>query len=103
MTKKINCAFCEGTGKDPFELLSSISDCMVCSGSGTTEVSEPMKKCIFCNGSGKNPLGARVPCIVCGGKGNNYSQGNSKCTYCKGTGKSSDGLPCTRCKGIGLQ
>jgi DnaJ-class molecular chaperone len=102
MTKIIKCAYCNGTGKDPFVLLSPLSDCLVCNSSGQIEVDEPIIKCVFCSGSGKNPLGARVPCIVCGGKGNNYCITNSLCTQCKGTGKSSDGLPCTLCKGIGF-
>jgi DnaJ-class molecular chaperone len=99
MTKKIKCAFCNGTGKDPFELLSPISDCLVCSGTGNVEVMEPIKKCIFCAGTGQNPLGSRVACIVCGGKGSIYISGNNICPQCKGTGKSGDGLPCSRCNG----
>ena len=102
MSKIIKCSFCIGTGKDPYELLSSISDCQVCNGSGQILMDEPFKKCVFCSGTGKNPLGARITCIVCGGKGHNHYQNNTKCTQCKGSGKSSDGLPCTRCKGIGL-
>lgn len=102
MTKKIKCAFCSGTGIDPYALLSAISGCQVCEGKGQVEVTEPAILCVFCSGTGKNPLGARVPCIVCGGKGINYCKGNAKCTQCKGTGKSSDGLPCTRCGGKGL-
>jgi DnaJ-class molecular chaperone len=101
MTKTIKCAFCGGTGKDPFDLLSPISHCLVCDGMGQVEVEEPMKKCVFCAGSGKNPLGARVPCIVCEGKGYYQCASNTKCTQCKGTGKASDGLPCTRCGGKG--
>jgi DnaJ-class molecular chaperone len=100
MAKIIRCAYCNGTGKDPYDLLSAISHCLVCNGSGRIEVEEPMKKCVFCSGTGKNPLGARVTCIVCGGKGNNHCESNIKCIQCKGTGKSNDGLPCTRCKGI---
>ena len=102
MTKTINCAFCNGTGKDPFDLLSQISHCLVCNGTGKVEMEEPMKKCPFCSGTGKNPLGARVTCIVCGGKGVNHFESNTICYQCKGTGKSSDGLPCTRCGGNGF-
>ncbi len=101
MTKIIKCAFCSGTGMDPFDLLSPISHCLVCNNTGQVEVEEPVKKCVFCSGTGKNPLGARVPCIVCGGKGYNHSESNKKCSQCKGTGKSTDGLPCTRCGGMG--
>jgi DnaJ-class molecular chaperone len=100
---KIKCTFCSGTGKDPFDLLSPVSDCLVCNGSGYTEVTEPMKKCIFCSGSGKNPLGARITCIVCGGKGFNTIKGDALCNPCKGSGRATDGLPCTRCGGTGYQ
>jgi len=105
MKKLITCAYCNGRGKDPFELLSKLSSCQVCvccEGIGQVEVEEPMKKCVFCSGTGKNPLGARVPCIVCRGKGSNHCESDTKCTQCKGTGKSSDGLPCLRCKGKGF-
>jgi len=102
MAKIIRCVYCSGTGKDPFDLLSPISHCQVCNSTGRVEVEEPLKKCVFCSGTGKNPLGARVPCIVCGGKGNNYCETDTICNQCKGTGKWSDGLPCTRCKGIGF-
>jgi DnaJ-class molecular chaperone len=101
MIKIIKCAFCNGKGKDPFDLLSPISHCPVCNGIGHVEVEEPLKKCVFCRGSGKNPLGARVTCIVCGGKGYNSCKSNTKCSQCNETGKSSDGLPCTNCGGKG--
>jgi len=103
MTTIIKCIFCGGSGKDPFDLLSPISHCLVCSGTGQVEVEEPMKPCAFCSGTGKNPLGARVACIVCGGKGVNHCVSNTKCPQCKGTGRSSDGLPCTRCGGSGFK
>ena len=99
----IKCAYCSGTGKDPFDLLSPISHCLSCNGHGQIEVAEPSQKCVFCSGTGKNPLGARVPCIVCGGKGRNHTDGKQKCTQCKGLGRSSDGLPCTRCGGKGFE
>jgi len=96
------CAFCGGTGKDPFDLLSAISHCLSCNGTGHVEIEEPMKKCVFCAGTGRNPLGARVACIVCGGRGVNTIKSDSKCKTCNGTGKSSDALPCTLCKGKGF-
>ena len=101
MAKQINCAFCSGTGKDPFDLLSPISNCLVCNGTGKVMVEEPAKKCVFCSGTGKNPLGARVPCIVCAGKGMNRFENTVQCARCFGTGKATDGLPCTRCGGQG--
>jgi DnaJ-class molecular chaperone len=103
MTKKIQCSYCSGAGKDPFELLSANSFCLVCEGTGQVEIKEPFIKCNFCKGTGKNPLGARVSCIVCGGKGNNYCESFVQCTKCKGTGKSVDSLPCTLCGGKGVK
>lgn len=102
MTKIIKCVFCSGTGKDPYDLLSPISNCQVCNGTGLVELLEPVNKCVYCSGSGKSPLGARVTCIVCGGKGHNHCNTNTKCIKCKGTGRSTDGLPCTRCRGFGF-
>ncbi|MEI7828700.1 MAG: hypothetical protein WCI31_02960 [Prolixibacteraceae bacterium] len=103
MSKKIKCTFCGGKGKDPFDLLSPISECLVCKGSGMVEVDEPLKKCVFCSGTGKNPLGARVSCIVCSGKGYVNCGDLLQCIKCKGTGKSSDGLPCSICGGKGCR
>ncbi|MEI6683120.1 MAG: hypothetical protein WCO44_10860 [Bacteroidota bacterium] len=101
MAKQVKCAFCSGTGKDPFDLLSPISHCQVCNGTGQVMIEEPAKKCVFCSGTGKNPLGARVPCIVCAGKGSNHFENKVQCAQCFGTGKASDGLPCSRCGGKG--
>jgi len=98
MKKTITCAYCKGTGRDAF-YPNSVSGCQVCRGTGEVEVEEPSVVCAYCSGKGKNPLGARVPCPVCRGKGSNTWQSKDVCPQCKGTGKSSDGLPCTRCKG----
>jgi len=102
MVKTIRCAFCSGTGKDPYDLLSPISYCLVCNSTGRVEVEEPTKRCVFCSGTGKNPLGARVTCIVCGGKGTIQCESDTICNQCKGTGTSIDKLPCTRCGGKGF-
>jgi DnaJ-class molecular chaperone len=102
MNKILQCAYCSGTGKDPFDLLSPRSFCLTCHGTGFIEVEEPYKVCVFCKGTGKNPLGARVSCIVCGGNGFNHYKSNKQCFQCNGTGKSGDGLPCTRCGGKGV-
>lgn len=102
MAKSFKCSYCNGTGKDYYELLTEKSACLVCKGTGTVEVEEPIIKCVFCQGTGKNPLGSRVACIVCLGKGMVYSPGESVCTACKGSGRLGDGLPCTKCKGKGM-
>ncbi len=99
---EIKCAFCSGTGKDPFELLSPLSICQVCSGSGKVKVEPPTIKCAFCNGTGIY-LGKRLTCTVCGGKGVVTMPKNAKiCTICNGTGQAPDGLPCLNCHGKGV-
>ena len=67
--KKITCAFCKGTGKDPFNLLSELATCQVCLGAGKVEIDEPAIKCAFCKGTGVYPCSSRVTCTVCNGKG----------------------------------
>lgn len=36
----VRCAFCNGTGKDPFGLLSILATCQACRGSGEVTVNE---------------------------------------------------------------
>ena len=126
--KKITCAFCKGTGKDPFCLLSERSACQVCGGAGVVAIMEPAIPCAFCRGTGVHPHGARVTCTVCNGKGKvSVSTGLSgvasqrftvktegasapggkgameACSKCKGTGMGTDsGLPCLTCGGKGV-
>ena len=102
----IKCAFCDGTGKDPFGLLSILSTCQVCKGSGEVTVSEPFIKCAFCNGSGVQPS-RRLTCIVCNGKGVVPAPAEGKresCPECGGSGKSRShwNAPCLKCKGKGF-
>ncbi len=47
MSTEINCPFCLGTGKDPFNLLSKFSQCQVCNGLGVVEIDEPFRECVF--------------------------------------------------------
>jgi DnaJ-class molecular chaperone len=103
MSTKIKCSFCGGKGKDPYKLLSELSECVVCSGLSVVEIDVPFRKCAFCTGTGKSPLGARVYCIVCKGKGSNSIISEVICIRCIGTGRAVDGLPCTSCKGIGYK
>ena len=65
----VECAFCKGKGKDPFELLSKLATCQVCGGTGKVEVIEPAIKCAFCKGTGVYPRNGCVTCTVCNGKG----------------------------------
>ena len=64
----VKCAFCHGTGVDPFGIMSELSNCYVCGGKGVVEIEEPVETCSHCGGSGAEPESA-LPCLVCKGKG----------------------------------
>jgi len=99
---EIRCAFCKGTGKDPFGVLSPLSLCQVCKGTGKVKVASPAIKCAFCKGTGIY-LDKRITCTVCGGKGMvTAPKGAKACPDCKGSGQAPDGLPCLTCKGKGV-
>ena len=102
--KVITCAFCEGTGKDPFGVMSIKSNCQVCGGKGTVTIREPAIVCAFCGGSGVHD-DQRLTCTVCGGKGMvTIREPVEKCPHCQGTGVNTDinYLPCSRCGGKGV-
>jgi hypothetical protein len=44
-TVQVPCAFCRGTGKDPFGIMSSLSVCCVCLGRGAVAVVVPFARC----------------------------------------------------------
>lgn len=101
---KTKCAFCKGTGKDPFELLSELANCQVCGATGEVTVEAPYVECVYCGGSGVQPQ-TRNTCIACRGKGVvPYRSSGKKCSACKGTGRNigKGDLPCLECKGTGL-
>lgn len=99
---EIKCAFCKGTGKDPFGLLSPLAICQVCLGRGKVKVTPPTTKCAFCNGTGIY-LDKRITCTVCGGKGVvTVPKGAKICPECNKTGQGPDGLPCLNCRGKGV-
>ena len=103
-TTQITCAFCEGTGKDPFGIPSIRSKCQVCGGRGKVRVQEPYIECVFCGGTGAFP-DKRITCTVCKGKGVVKTVENPQtCPDCEGTGASTStpGLPCMMCKGKGV-
>jgi len=67
--KKIICAFCKGTGKDPFEVPSKLSSCQVCGGRGEVVIADiPHETCPACLGTGVFAH-HRMPCSVCKGHG----------------------------------
>ena len=98
----IKCAYCDGTGKDPWGIPSILSKCQVCSGKGIVKIREPAVKCAACNGTGVH-LGKRLSCLACGGKGLISIKGPmEECPVCEGLGVDSNGLYCTHCKGKGV-
>lgn len=65
---EVTCAFCQGNGRDPFGLLSTLSNCPVCHGRGTVWVVEPYETCPACQGTGLY-FRSRMYCWACRGKG----------------------------------
>ena len=51
----VRCAFCDGTGRDRFGILSPPSACQVCLGRGVVGVPEPRVPCAYCRGRGVQP------------------------------------------------
>lgn len=67
--KEIICAFCKGTGKDPFRVPSKLSSCQACAGRGKINIADqPHETCGACKGTGIF-IHHRLPCSVCKGKG----------------------------------
>jgi len=99
----IKCSFCNGTGKDPFELLSKLGNCPVCNGRKIVQVQEPLVACVYCLGTGRQRH-RRLTCSACGGKGVSTLAGpTTPCPQCGGTGgERATDLACTLCKGTGL-
>jgi len=96
------CAFCRGTGRDPFGVMSVLSNCPVCGGEGTVRVKEPCVPCRACRGTGVQ-FSTRLPCNGCGGKGvMHVEEPTQTCPLCKGTGLHGGRNYCLRCHGAGL-
>ncbi len=99
----VNCAFCGGTGTDPFGLLSENSLCQVCGGSGEVVVRSPVTPCAYCRGSGVH-IHRRMVCTVCSGKGMvTVEKHMGTCPHCWGKGfRPGQYLPCLTCGGKGV-
>lgn len=97
------CAFCGGTGKDPFGLLSKLSKCQVCGGRGEVSLAAPAIECAFCGGTGIE-RNKRITCLVCEGKGRVTAPKDAvKCPSCDGKGHVHGYyLTCTECGGTGV-
>ena len=102
----VTCAFCKGTGKDPFGLLSPLSSCQVCGGKGEVRIRGPAVKCAFCKGSGMQPNSTdKLHCMACGGKGwVTTIEPSVECPDCNGTGLYHGDCRrhCPRCNGQGI-
>lgn len=100
----VSCAFCKGTGKDPFGLLSPPSACQVCLGRGVVEANGPRVKCAYCHGKGVW-FDTRLTCSSCGGKGFQIvKEPHSTCPLCHGSGVqpgSERHMSCPTCHGAG--
>ena len=101
-TTHVTCAFCSGTGQDPFELLSKLSKCPVCQGHKKIEVEKPTVACGYCQGTGRQRH-ARLECSGCGGTGVITLSGPTvQCPQCAGSGREHDAdLSCSLCRGAG--
>jgi len=104
----VTCAFCSGTGTDPFGLMSPLSVCQVCGGLGKHLLAEPIGRCAFCRGSGVHPH-TRMTCTACRGIGSGSMTLHSQvCPGCRGSGQESDHefpdsvLACSACRGKGM-
>jgi hypothetical protein len=97
------CAFCRGRGKDPFGIMSSLSTCCVCGGSGTVKVPLPSIPCAHCQGTGAIKT---LTCTVCSGKGAVFRPASPmlRCPVCRGTGddSSAPAMACLECRGRGF-
>ena len=99
------CGFCNGTGVDPFGVMSTMSTCTACEGAGQVRVREPRAGCAFCGGRGVQP-GSRLTCGACRGKGaQTIKEPVEPCGHCGATGREPSfgtALYCTKCNGVGL-
>jgi DnaJ-class molecular chaperone len=66
MMASLPCIFCSGKGKDPFGVMSHLSDCPVCLGKGVVQVPVPYMACAHFQGSGAIK---RQTCTACRGRG----------------------------------
>jgi DnaJ-class molecular chaperone len=100
----VTCAYCGGTGKDRWNLLSALSRCSACTGTGTHIVQAPYRACAHCAGTGRHPH-LRVTCTTCRGAGVVHVPDDAcVCSRCGGRGvdpQSELDLSCLRCGGTG--
>ena len=96
------CAFCQGTGRDPFGVMSHLSTCSICGGKGIVQVTEPYVPCCTCDGTGIQPF-TRLTCLACSGKGViGVAEKTETCPVCGGAGADTGNRYCLRCHGSGV-
>jgi len=104
--EEVPCAFCKGVGTDQFDIMSPLSTCVVCGGTGTRRLPAPVARCQFCAGTGVYPQ-TRLTCTACGGVGMvSIPYQAVTCTHCGGDGRSHDWpesvFYCIHCHGAGV-
>ncbi len=99
---EVKCAFCHGTGRDPFGVMSHLSTCSICGGKGTVRVTEPYVPCRACDQTGVQPH-TRLDCLACGGRGViSIAEKTETCPVCGGAGADTENRYCLRCHGSGV-
>lgn len=97
----VTCAFCQGHGTDPFSVMSMLSVCSACQGTGRLLVPVPHVRCAYCGGSGSYKT---YRCSVCDGSGvvPKLEGPTVTCPDCGGrAADGSSGLVCLHCRGRG--
>ena len=99
----ITCAFCSGSGNDPFGIMSHLSQCCVCKGKGIVKTPSPYRRCAHCGGTGAVKT---LTCTACMGKGVLPIVANDthKSPTCHGDGDdpSASAMYCLQCRGSGI-
>ena len=98
---EVTCSFCGGKGKDPFGIMSWLSNCCVCGGRGVVRVPVSNRRCAHCRGTGAVKT---FTCTVCRGTGfvSVIPGPCLPCPECRGTGDdASSALACMACRGWG--
>ena len=99
---EVKCAFCQGRSRDPFGILSYLSNCCVCGGKGVVRVAKPYVTCRACEGTGIQPF-TRLTCLACGGRGViNVAEKTETCPVCGGAGADTENRYCLSCHGSGV-
>ena len=100
-TERIACAFCKGKGVDPFNIMSPLSTCGGCGGTGLRDVPTDHVRCAYCQGEGSMKT---FRCPACDGTGvlAALEPPTRACPDCEGLSYSRpSGLVCLTCRGHG--